>query len=571
MMFKKLLPDWFKQYQSAWLAGDVIAGAIVTVMLIPQSLAYAMLAGLPPQAGLYASLLPIFAYALFGSSMTLAVGPVAVASLMTATALAPLASAGSVDYAALAVILALLSGVMLFVFGLLRLGFLAYFLSHPVISGFISGSAVVIAIGQLKYIFGIQIPRGGIITTLSGLVQGLPTLNVTTTLLGCGALLFLFFARRYLATVLKQVGLSAKSADLAAKLAPMLVVIVATLIVKLGQLDQQELVSVVGSVPSGLPSLAIPTIELHDIQALWLPALLISLVGFVESVSVAQSLALKRNQRITPNKELLGIGAANIASALSGGYPVTGGFARSVVNFSAGANTPAAGVVSAIFMAIVVAVATSWFYYLPHAVLAATIIVAVIGLIDFKTLQQSWHYDRADAISLILTFLGVIFLGVEEGIVIGVVLSLAVVVWRSSRPHMAVVGRVPGTEHFRNIDRHDVELANGLIALRIDESIYFANAQVLEDKIESLVAESTGTRAVLLIMSAVNQLDSTALGMLDELEKNLQAKGISLQFAEIKGPVLDRLHTTDLGQRMHDRIFLSTHQAFQQYTAKAQA
>jgi sulfate permease, SulP family len=571
MMFKKLLPDWFKQYQSAWLAGDVIAGAIVTVMLIPQSLAYAMLAGLPPQAGLYASLLPIFAYALFGSSMTLAVGPVAVASLMTATALAPLASAGSVDYAALAVILSLLSGVMLFVFGLLRLGFLAYFLSHPVISGFISGSAVVIAIGQLKYIFGIQIPRGGIITTLNGLVQGLPTLNVTTTFLGCGALLFLFFARRYLATVLKQVGLSAKSADLSAKLAPMLVVIVATLIVKLGQLDQQELVSVVGSVPSGLPSLAMPTIELHDIQALWLPALLISLVGFVESVSVAQSLALKRNQRITPNKELLGIGAANIASALSGGYPVTGGFARSVVNFSAGANTPAAGVVSAILMAVVVAVATSWFYYLPHAVLAATIIVAVIGLIDFKTLQQSWHYDRADAISLILTFLGVIFLGVEEGIVIGVVLSLAVVVWRSSRPHMAVVGRVPGTEHFRNIDRHDVELANGLIALRIDESIYFANAQVLEDKIESLVAESTDTRAVLLIMSAVNQLDSTAIGMLDELEKNLRAKGISLQFAEIKGPILDRLHTTDLGQRIHDRIFLSTHQAFQQYTAKAQA
>jgi SulP family sulfate permease len=566
MMLKKLLPDWLQQYQSTWLAGDVVAGAIVTVMLIPQSLAYAMLAGLPPQVGLYASLLPIFAYALFGSSMTLAVGPVAVASLMTATALAPLAIAGSMDYAALAVILALLSGVMLFVFGVLRLGFLAYFLSHPVISGFISGSAVVIAIGQLKYIFGINTPRGGIITTLHGLIVGFPTLNISTTLLGCGALLFLFFARSYLATVLKHIGLSAKSADLSAKLAPMMAVIVATLIVNLGQLDQQAQVSIVGSVPAGLPSLAIPSIQLHDIQALWLPALLISLVGFVESVSVAQSLALKRNQRITPNKELLGIGAANIASALSGGYPVTGGFARSVVNFSAGANTPAAGVVSAILMAVVVAVATSWFYYLPHAVLAATIIVAVLGLIDFKTLQQSWRYDRADAISLILTFFGVIFLGVEEGIVIGVVLSLAVVVWRSSRPHMAVVGRVPGTEHFRNIDRHDVELAHGLIALRIDESMYFANAQVLEDKIESLVAASSDTRAVLLIMSAVNQLDSTALTMLDELEKNLQAKNISLQFAEIKGPVLDRLLNTDLGQRMQGRIFLSTHQAFLSHT-----
>jgi SulP family sulfate permease len=289
---------------------------------------------------------------------------------------------------------------------------------------------------------------------------------------------------------------------------------------------------------------------------------LISLVGFVESVSVAQSLALKRSQRIVPNKELLGIGAANLASALSGGYPVTGGFARSVVNFAAGANTPAAGIVSAILMSVVIAALTGWFYYLPHAVLAATIIVAVVGLIDLKTLKESWHYDRADAISLLLTFAGVILFGVEEGIVMGVVLSLAVVVWRSSHPHMAVVGRVPGTEHFRNVDRFAVDLQPGLIALRVDESLYFANAQVLEDKVESLVAADPTARRFLLIMSAVNQLDTTALGMLDELEKNLASKGIMLQFAEIKGPVLDRLRDTDLGERMKDRIFLSTHQAF---------
>ena len=543
-----LLPDWLTRYQPAWLAGDMTAGLIVTVMLIPQSLAYAMLAGLPPEVGLYASILPLFAYAFFGSSMTLAVGPVAVASLMTASALAPLALAGTPEYVTLAVLLALLSGAMLFVFGLLRLGFLAYFLSHPVISGFISGSAVLIAIGQLKYLFGIKLASGNVMTTLIGLVQGLPHLNPTTTALGIGALLFLFFARSYLGPLLRSVGLPARTADLATKLAPMVAVIATTAIVGSMGLDQHAAVSVVGAVPAGLPTIAMPQLQWQDIRLLWLPALLISLVGFVESVSVAQSLALKRSQRIKPNKELLGIGAANLASALSGGYPVTGGFARSVVNFSAGAHTPAAGMISAVMMAAVIAGLSGWFYYLPHAALAATIIVAVVGLIDLKTLKESWHYDRADAISLLMTF--------------GVVLSLAVLVWRSSHPHMAVVGRVPGTEHFRNVERFQVDTQPGLIALRIDESLYFANAQVLEDKVESLVATRPDTRAVLLIMSAVNQLDTTALGMLDELEKNLSARQISLQLAEVKGPVLDRLRHTELGERLKDRVFLSTHQAF---------
>ena len=291
--------------------------------------------------------------------------------------------------------------------------------------------------------------------------------------------------------------------------------------------------------------------------------MLISLVGFVESVSVAQSLAIKRGQRIQPDRELLGIGAANIASALSGGFPVTGGFARSVVNFSAGANTPAAGVISAAMMSVVLIGLTSWFHYLPHAVLSATIIVAVLGLIDIHTLKEAWHYDKADATALLLTFFGVIVLGVEEGIVIGVALSLAVLVWRSSHPHMAVVGRVPGTEHFRNIERHQVETLPGLIALRIDESIYFANAQLLEEKIESLLLQQPDTRHLLLILSAVNQLDTTALVMLTELEKSLAARQIRLHFAEIKGPVLDRLRDTPLGEQMKDRIYLSTHQAFQ--------
>jgi SulP family sulfate permease len=264
----------------------------------------------------------------------------------------------------------------------------------------------------------------------------------------------------------------------------------------------------------------------------------------------------------------VGIGAANLASAFSGGFPVTGGFARSVVNFSAGAQTPASGIVSAVLMAIVIAGLTHWFTYLPQAVLSATIIVAVLGLIDIHTLKEAWQYDKADAIALLLTFAGVIVLGVEEGILIGVVMSLAVLVWRSSHPHMALVGRVPRTEHFRNIERHQVEIFPGLIALRIDESIYFANSQLIAEKIEALLSEHPKTNCVLLILSAVNQLDTTALGMLTELEKTLATRNIALQFAEIKGPVQDRLRQTELGERMQDKIFLSTHQAFLDYLKK---
>ena len=562
------LPGWLKTYQSQFIAGDITAGLIVTVMLIPQSLAYAMLAGLPPEIGLYASLLPMVAYALFGSSMTLAVGPVAVSSLMTASALMPLASQGSAEYISLSILLALLSGLMLLVAGFLRLGFLAWFLSHPVISGFISGSAVLIAIGQLKYLLGLRFSSSGVLSSLNNLAQHLHETNTTTALLGLSAVLFLLFARNYLGPLLKQLGISAKSADLITKLAPMAVVIVSTALVAIYGLDQTDKVSIVGRVPGGLPSIALPSIQWDQINMLLLPALLISLVGFVESVSVGQSLALKRGQRINPNSELVGIGAANVASAISGGFPVTGGFARSVVNFSAGAQTPAAGIVSAVLMAIVIAGLTDWFYYLPQAVLSATIIVAVIGLIDTHTLKEAWHYDKADAIALLLTFAGVIVFGVEEGIVIGVAMSLAVLVWRSSHPHMALVGRVPGTEHFRNVERHQVDVFPGLIALRIDESIYFANSQLIAEKIEGLLSEHPTTNCVLLILSAVNQLDTTALGMLTELEKTLAARNITLQFAEVKGPVQDRLQQTELGERMRDKIFLSTHQAFLDYQEK---
>ena len=557
-----LVPAWLRQYRAGWLAGDLTAGLIVTVMLIPQSLAYAMLAGLPPQVGLYASILPLVAYAALGSSMTLAVGPVAVASLMTASALQPLALAGSPEYAAMAVQLALISGVMLLAFGVLRLGFLAYFLSHPVISGFITGSAVLIAIGQLQYILGVRIVGAGVMEKLTGLVTSWQHANLPTVVTGVATLVFLLLARRAMAPLLERWGVPASMAGLLAKLAPMVAVVVATAAVAMGRLDQTAGIAVVGAVPQGLPALALVLPDADTLGLLWLPALLIALVGFVESVSVAQSLALQRQQRIVPNRELLGLGAANIASAVSGGYPVTGGFARSVVNFAAGAHTPLAGVVSAALMALVIAAFTGLFFHLPHAVLAATIIVAVTSLVDLDTLRRAWRYDRADALSLVGTALGVVVLGVEAGILAGVALSLGALVWRSSRPHMAVVGRVPGTEHFRNVLRHKVETVPGLLALRVDESLFFANAVVVEDRIGEQLQLDPGLHHVLLICSAVNQIDATALEVLTELERSLAARGIVFLLAEVKGPVMDRLRTTDLGRRLEGRVFLSVHEAF---------
>ena len=558
----KALPDWLRRYQSAWLAGDMTAGLIVTVMLIPQSLAYALLAGLPPEVGLYASILPMLAYALIGSSMTLAVGPVAVASLMTASALQPLAASGSAEYVAMAVQLSLLSGAMLLAFGALRLGFLAHFLSHPVISGFITGSAVLIAVGQLKHLMGVQAAGNNVFETIHALIHAIPQTKPVTFLLGLGGVIFLWASRRFMATALSKMGVSAKAAELASKLAPMVAVIVSTALVAVFRLDETAGVSVVGAVPQGLPAFGFPMPDWSALGPLWLPALLISLVGFVESVSVAQSLALKREQRIKPDRELLGLGAANVASALSGGYPVTGGFARSVVNFSAGANTPLAGVISAALMAMVIAWMTGLFHYLPHAVLAATIIVAVSSLVDTKTLKEAWHYDRADAFSLLATALGVVAFGVEAGILMGVALSLGVLVWRSSHPHMAVVGRVPGTEHFRSVERHRVETVPGLLALRVDESLYFANAALVEDHVESLLVQDPSIKRVLLACAAVNQIDATALGVLTQMEHSLRKRGIELALAEVKGPVMDRLKDTLLGKKLEGRIYLSLHEAF---------
>ncbi len=555
-------PTWWRADQRRHWAGDAVAGAVVTVLVIPQSLAYAMLAGLPPTMGLYASVWPVLAYAFLGSSQVLAVGPVAVTSLMTASALLPLAVAASPEYVALAMGLALLSGLMLTLAGVLRLGFLAYFLSQPVISGFVSGVAILIAIGQLPGILGITVEGRGVAQTLLGVWQQVQHIHVPTAALGLGAVALLWWARSHLARAWGRWFGAPEVGAWMARMAPLVVVLLATLIVLLTGGAQALGVAVVGPIEPGLPQWQGVFLDSGQWLSLCLPALLIALIGFVESVSLAQAYALQRQQRLAPNRELLGLGVANVLSGFTGGYSVAGGFSRTVINASAGAQTPMASVVAALLMAGVMLGFSQAFEVLPVAVLSASILVSVLTLIDVQTLRQAWRYDTADAWSWLATFAGVLVAGVEIGIGMGVVLSLGVLVWRSSRPHMAVVGRIAGTEHFRNIERHRVETLPGLIALRVDESLFFANAAALEEKVGDLLSQHSDTRCLLLILSAVNRIDTTALIMLDELERSLALKGVQLWLTEVKGPVMDRLGSTDLGQRLASRIYLSTNEAF---------
>lgn len=566
-LLKNFVPSWMYGYEQEWFFGDLVAGIIVTIMLIPQSLAYALIAGLPPEVGLYASILPLIAYALFGSSMTLAVGPVAVVSLMTASALLPLAAAGTEQYVTLAIQLALISGLIYLIFGFLKLGFLAHLLSHPVVSGFISGSAILIAIGQIKHIIGVKVTGTSALDTVISLWHELPQSNITTLYIGAGTILFLYFAKSLLPYYLCQLGLQKKLADMISKLAPMLVVIVSIILVTKFELHVNNGVVVVGFVPSGIPELHYALPSLSVLQSLWLPALLISVVGFVESVSVGQSLAMKRKQKINLNRELYGLGAANVASALSGGYPVTGGFSRSVVNFSAGANTPLAGVISAGLMVIVLVGFTRSFSNLPQAVLSGTIIVAVLGLTDFSKLKDIWKFDKADFAAFMLTFLGLIALGVEEGILIGVVFSLSAYFWRASHPHIAEVGRIAGTEHFRNIERHQVEVAPNILTLRVDESLFFGNVQEVESIVQAKIADNPLLTDVLLIMSAVNRVDSTALMVLEDINHSLSRSNMRLHLAEVKGPVLDTLKHTAFFKALTGKCFLSGHEAYNELSS----
>lgn len=552
--------QWGRSYDRHALISDSTAAVIVTIMLIPQSLAYALLAGLPAEMGLYASILPLLAYTVFGTSRVLAVGPVAVVSLMTAATVGNMALEGSAEYALAAITLAFISGVILTVMGLLRLGFLANFLSHPVIAGFITASGLLIAASQIGTILGINAGGQTMIAQIKSLAATIGQANPITMTIGVTTTAFLFWVRRGLKPLLIRLGLRAGSSDLIVKASPVAAVAVTAWVTYAFDLAAKG-VAIVGVVPSGIPPLTLPSFSGEIWGQLFIAALLISVIGFVESISVAQTLAARKRQRIVPDQELVGLGTANIAASLSGGYPVTGGFARSVVNADAGAQTPAAGAFTAIGILLAAMYLTPLLYFLPKATLAATIIIAVLSLVDLSILRRSWTYSRLDFAAVATTIVLTLTLGVEVGVSAGVILSLLLFLYKTSRPHVAEVGLIPGTQHFRNILRHKVQTDPQIVTLRIDESLYFANARYLEDHVLDRVTTDKVIRHVILMCSAVNEIDMSALESLEAINMRLRDMGIALHLSEVKGPVMDRLERSHLLQDLSGQVFLSQYDA----------
>ena len=563
--WKRYFPiaDWGARYSREHFGSDLLAALIVTIMLIPQSLAYALLAGLPAEVGLYASIFPLAAYALFGTSNTLAVGPVAVVSLMTASAISEFAAPGSSAYLQGAILLALLSGCFMLLLGVLRMGFLASFLSHPVIAGFITASGLIIIVSQLKHLLGVTVNGDNVYILITELAAKTPEFHLPTLYFGLGVLVFLLWARSGLKPLLLKIGLNDSIAGLLTRTGPIIGVFATSVLAY--QIDAGALgVRLIGEIPSGLPDWKLPELELSLASKLLPAAAMISLIGFVESIAVAQTLAAKRGEKIRPDQELIGLGSANISSAFSGGYPVAGGFARSVVNFDAGAATPAAGLFAAVGIAATALFLTPYLAYLPQATLAATIIVAVLSLLDFSVLKKTWHYNRFDFIAVTITLLGTLVFGVEAGVFCGVIASLILHIYKSSRPHIAVVGKVAGTEHFRNIERHGVVTHPNILSVRVDESLYFANISYFEDRLLALLDERSSVQHVIVLCTAVNEIDLTALEVLEMLNETLYNRGISLNLSEVKGPVMDTLSKTDFPQQLTGKIFLSHHQAVTQ-------
>lgn len=564
-MLKRYLPilTWLPHYNRRLGGADLLAGLIVTVMVIPQSLAYAVLAGLPAVVGLYASLLPALAYALLGTSRTLAVGPVAIIALMTGAALSGVAAPGTAEYLHAALVLSLLSGIILLLMGLLRMGFVANFLSHPVIAGFLTASGILIAASQAGYLVGIDLHARELLPRVAELAMGLPAIHLPTLAIGGGSLLFLLLLRQYGRSSLRRIGLSRPAADLLTRAGPVFAVAATTLLTWHFEIAETG-VAVIGDVPQGLPPLTLPGFDISLWQALLVPALLISVVGFVESVSMGQMLAARRRERISPNQELIGLGGANVVTAFTAGMPVSGGLTRTVINYDAGAQTPLAGLFAAIGIGAVTLLFTPALYHLPIATLAATITVSILTLIDIPMIRQTWRYSRSDFSAMAITIVLTLVEGVETGIISGVALSIGLFLYRTSRPHSALVGRIPDTEHFRNVERHETESVSHVALLRIDESLYFANARYLEDTVYDLVATRPELEHVVLICSAVNLIDASALESLDAINARLKDSRVTLHLAEVKGPVMDRLKRSDFLDDMTGRVFLSTYAAWRE-------
>lgn len=522
----KYLPasKWLAAYQTKDLSADIMAGIIVAVMLVPQGMAYALLAGLPPVTGLYASTIPLIAYALFGSSRQLAVGPVAIVSLMTLAGVSLIAEPGSSDFIALATLLALMVGVIQFVLGLMRAGFITNFLSHAVISGFTSAAAIIIGMSQLKHLLGISLPRThSVFEALFETGKHISQSNLITLAIGIVSIFILLVFKRF-----------AKRFP-----ASLLIVVLSTVLVYYLNLHEQG-VSIIGEVPKGFPVFSLPTLKLESIQALLPIALTIAFVSFMESIAVAKSIASKEKYKLDANNELIGLGLANIVGSFFKAYPVTGGFSRTAINYQAGARTPLASIITAILVIITLLFFTPLFYYLPKAVLAAIVMVAVFGLIDFKEAAHLFKLKRIDGWTLVLTFVATLVLGIEKGILIGAAFSLAVFIRRSAYPHTAELGYLKKANVFRNIRRYpEAQTFEGIFISRVDASLYFANMAYLETRLNNNVADRPDLHTIILDFSAVNDIDAVALEVLEERMLEYKEQGIDVYISGMKGPVRD--------------------------------
>jgi SulP family sulfate permease len=557
--------DWLKTYRRQDFADDLFAGIITAILLVPQGIAYAILAGLPPQLGLYASILPPIMYALLGTSRTLSVGPVSVASIMIASALSSPAIVALGDPLQSTLVLSLESGVIMLLMAVLRMGSLVNFISHPVLIGFTSGASLLIIGNQLPQTLGLKAPNCGIdVACYTSYIQGF---NSTTLLISLSALALLLLFSHLLPMSLKKMGVKLAVITAISKCGPLLTVVLATIAVGLLSTMEQS-IAVVGVVPAGFPEFTFTgvTESLGQRGKALLPfAALITLIAYIESVAIAKVTANLRNEKIMPSQELIGLGVANIAAALSGGMPVAGGLSRTMVNFAAGARTQMAMLIAATLLAIAVMFCSPWFTNIPKAALAVIILVAITPLVKIKNIFHTWVYDKGDGIAELVTLLGVLILGLEEGIVLGIMLTIASNLRKTSQPHIAVVGRVPETEHYRNIKRHHVETWNHLLLIRIDENLTFANINYIEEFLTTELRRQPNTKHIVLIFNSVSDIDTTALEALESLNQVLQTAGKTLNIAEAKGPVLDKLHKTDFFEQLKPgQAFFRTEDAVKQ-------
>lgn len=557
---ERIIPawKWLKKYNTQDFKSDFLASVIVLAMLVPQGMAYAMIAGLPPIMGLYASIIPMIAYALIGGSTTLSIGPVALISMMTFATLQPLYEVGSPVYIQAAYLLAVMVGIISFLLGLFRFGFLIRLISHPVIKSFIIASAVLIALGQIKFILNIPLQSSNLIEFFTSLAQYISLYDLASLSLGLASILALI----YLPQLLKILAFSnhQQMMQFIQKALPLCLVLFSILLVQSFDLTAYG-IKTVNEIPSGLPPIQMPYWTWDMVKILLPGAAMIAMVSFVESISIAQATAFQSRSNLNSNQELVALGVANFGAGISGAFPVTGSLSRTVVNADAGAKTPMAGVLSSLLIIVVSLYFTSLFEYLPLGVLAATIIVSIWKLVEIKPFIEAWKYSKADGLAMALTFLGVLCVDITTGLMVGIISTFVLLLWRISRPHIAVIGLVEGTQHFRNISRHQVITSKRLVSVRIDENLSFLNANTLKEFIISEVSQHDELQHVVINCSSISNIDYSALETLEEMNSELSKLNIQLHLSEVKGPVMDRLNSTNWIQHLTGKIYLTHFQA----------